>query len=120
MIKMTLFLIGFIVIIIFLAGCYFLSEGPAVERTRNKANKYVAEHPELDKRVKNSILNDKIDLGMTKEQVKLIVGYRWPKIRKTDKYDANEVWIYRELWTDELLYFKGNVLIKIENIPRSR
>lgn len=121
MVKTSLFLLGCIIIFIFLSGCYyFLAERPAIEKTEYRAKRYVAKHPELDERIKNSILDNKIDVGMTKEQVKLIIGYRWPKIRKTDKYEADEVWIYRELWVDEVLYFKGNVLIKIETVPRQK
>ena len=123
--KVSLLLI--ILITISLNGCFGLldiAEDVSLKKNQAEAEKYVREHPELKENIKKLILDNRIDVGMTKEQVELATYYSWRNhhIEPTSKYGADEVWIYKRTYVAsdvikyEYLYFKGDTLIKIEKV----
>ncbi len=141
-------IINLLGIVFFCSGClYFLSDQAYYDGVDKLRNKYLQEHPSLDASIKESILEGKIGIGMNKEQVKLIGNYRYPKkIKATNEYGADEMWIYYRSYnravqpyksggllglggTDssvkyflvyENLYFKDNILIKTEEIETDK
>lgn len=117
--NLLLNLAYFMVFLLF-SGCYYImAEQPYIDRLERKAEKYMVEHPELDEQKKNLIRKGKINIGFSKEEVRLFYNYMHPdKMKTTSDYGAEEVWIYNEWSADEFLYFKGDRLIKIEIIPK--
>lgn len=110
-----------------LIGCSTLDPQPYIfpskdstkeelDKWRKEREKYVAEHPELGKNIKDLILAGVVAIGLTREQLRLVYGSDPDKIETTNlKYGADEMWFYRgHLWND-YFYFKDGVLIKIDH-----
>ncbi len=94
-----------------------------IEKYRNdlveKIKTYLSNHPEIDKKIKENLLNLKIAEGMDTEQVNILFeGFTVKKLHGIyDKHNANELWIfngYSPPNVDWHLYFKDNKLIYIE------
>jgi hypothetical protein len=119
MTKRLLAMVFYLIVVSLLSGCYyFMAEEPYLKKTQNEAERYIAEHPELDVNRQGLIRKGEIDVGFSKEEVKLSYNYAHPdKISITNDYGADEVWIYNEWSGVDFLYFKENKLIKIITIP---
>lgn len=71
----------------------------------DKAEKYFKEHPERSD-FKDVVLNNKIRIGMIKEEVELSWGKPGDIHRTVTQYSTHEQWIYG----DHYLYFEDGVL----------
>lgn len=103
---------------------YIIGDGPDTPKIPKeerdfqiRRERYVASHPELTERQKALILAGRVGEGLTKEEIIDILD--WPKpdiVQPTTKYGADEIWIYKSFRPsgDRKLYFKNNILIKIE------
>lgn len=75
--------------------------------TQISSREYVSQHPELSDSLKNTILNNKVHIGMTKEQVRASWGEP-DEINKTILKDStHEQWCYGNY---NFLYFKDDIL----------
>lgn len=115
--------------LIFIMGCnpliYILGDGPDSPSISDKEKgiavskreKYIVEHQELTERQKNLISSGIVGEGLTQEQIIKILDWHEPDKKEiTDKYGADEVWIYKLVGadSDRRLYFKKDILIKME------
>jgi len=125
----------------FLSGCYCMSDQAYWKGIEKAQSRYIKDHPDLDSRTKELISQNKIAIGMKKDHVRLNGNYRYPqKIRESNKYGTDEVWIYYRRYNREVephkiggflglgssestvkgflvyekLYFKDDILLKIE------
>lgn len=73
-------------------------------------------HPEWPDSIKQAIMNGKLLIGMTRDQVLASWGTNY-KVNKTiDKDGAHEEWIYRYYSKNAThLYFENDVLTTIQN-----
>lgn len=125
-----IFVFLIILLVTLFIGCnpliYIIGDGPnrsqlnkrQEEIDTERREKYIiANSSTLTDRQKNLISSDIVDVGLTKEQIINVLGWSKPdKVLSTTKYNANEVWVYdlpRSV-KNRKLYFKDNILIKIE------
>lgn len=127
-----------VVFLLFLGGCWYLMddephivssaeytkvENRLIRESREKRAQYLKDHPELDKQQRALIESGSLGLGLTKEQVNLIMGkdaigrdiISQAKIGPTNRYEADEVYLFNYKATRRYLYFKDNILVKIED-----
>ena len=68
--------------------------------------KYADDHPYLSERVRQSIIEGKVHVGMTTEQVLAAWGKPRRKNISGGQYGSREQWVY----TSTYLYFEGGIL----------
>lgn|GEM_PF-972581 len=93
------------------AGC------SSVDRTQSRRALYVDQHPELSDRLADSILSQRIAVGMTTEMVEVSWG-KPSRVEPVDDEELNTRWIYGNFFvggTMTNLYFDADdVLVKYE------
>lgn len=104
---------------------------------KKKVEDYIAHHPEINEEAKSALKELKVIKGMTREQVKLLLGSpgKVQNLNSRNKFRASQRWVYamRELrciyvmpaplfFTHDAhhLYFKGDILTGIEEVNISR
>ncbi len=104
-----------------------------ISKLKGKAEDYTSQHPEISGEVKDALKNLKVVKGLTKEQVKLLLGNpeRVQALSPNNKFGADQRWVYIRgdlrciyvlivpvLFTHNAyhLYFKGDILIAIDDV----
>jgi hypothetical protein len=92
--------------IVFMA--ILISCDPMAGRFRTK---YCDNHPDLQENVRKAILEGRIIIGMTKEQVRAACGT--PMNRKKGENDSgnSEIWFYG--YGEEAIHFSDSVVVEI-------
>jgi len=104
-----------------------------ITNLKGKIEDYISHHPEINEEAKSALKNFKVVKGMTKEQVKLLLGNpeRVQTLNSKNKFRADQRWVYimKEsrcvyvvpvpvFFTHDAhhLYFKGDILIAMEDV----
>lgn len=101
-----------------------------ISALKEKVDKYISSHNDLSESTKNNLRELKVTAGATGQEVNLLLGKPDRIIKANDKtYATSQIWVYRinkrstftiivipVFFTHEAyhLYFKDNVLTKIE------
>ena len=89
----------------------FVNFQQAEEINARKRKLYAEQNPQLPSHIKNYLLNGKICVGMTKEQVLVSWGRRPSDINKTvGSWGVNEQWVYGGIHFGHYLYFDDGIL----------
>jgi hypothetical protein len=103
-----------------------------VTNLKGKIEDYLSHHPEINEETKLALKNCKVTKGLTKEQVKLLLGNpeRVQTLSSKNKFKADQRWVYIMeeqkciylfvpiFFTHNAyhLYFRGDILIAIEHV----
>ena len=104
-----------------------------ITNLKGKIEDYISQHPEIDEEVKSALKNFKVIKGMTKEQVRLLLGNpeRVQTLNSKNKFRADERWVYMMkesrcvyvvpvpiFFTHDAyhLYFRGDILAATEEV----
>lgn len=94
---------------------YIAEENRMIQESRIKRIQYLEGHANIAQRQKDLIGGGVLGLGLTGEQVILIIGKEPINKSSTNKYGADEEWLYKEGIRRRYLYFKDDILVKIED-----
>lgn len=95
---------------------YIAKQNQLIKESQERRKRYLATHPDLNERQKGLIEGGVIGEGLTKEQVMVIDNIAPTEIRKSNKFDSTEIWVYRQGIIEHCSYFKDDILIKTENL----
>ncbi len=87
-----------------------------IRQHRERINAYLAAHPEITPDQRGLLEAGVLGEGVTKEQARLILWHTPDKIEHAPlKYEADEMWFYHLTHANYYLYFKDELLIKIDH-----
>lgn len=102
-------------VLFFVSGCMSLGGGemsnpkPSKELREN----YIASHQGLSSTARGLILNGLVDVGMSKDEVRVSWGELDKVTIPSKKEDFDEIWVYAPSWKFKTyLYFKNDIVIR--------
>jgi len=106
----------FVIPIIFIMGCATLNQWAGLPPPFKNRQNYIKENPSLPENFKDAILNARVTIGMTENQVRASLGYPKYVSTTTTSYGEIEQWVYGDdVRSNKYLYFKNGVLTTIQD-----
>jgi len=123
-VKIKSIWILFIIAIFLIQGCAeFIDLQEAKHKIKEeqklanqRRNEYVNNHPELDSEMKLAILNGKVFLGMTSEQISASWGKPKTINRSVYTWGIQEQWVYgNPIYKSQYLYLENDTLTSFQD-----